>query len=240
MTTPSRTTRRRTDGLRRLGTTFVVLGALVVLTPLALWRARPPAQEALPIIVADVSEAPAPEPVQPPVTPPAAEAAAPTQGAAPAAPASEPQAKTPQPAAEQPGQSVAIFTIEIERIGIMYSVLPGIEDHHLIKGPGHYPNTPLPGSTGNAAVAGHRTVKGKASYFYAINKLQPGDPIWIHYPDRSLTFTVERVFMTTPFDRSVLAPTESGTLTLTTCDPPGGDERRLIVQARFAGTTVRP
>ena len=45
----------------------------------------------------------------------------------------------------------------------------------LRKGPGHYPNTPLPGQRGNVGIAGHRTTYGAP--FNRIDELQRGDPI---------------------------------------------------------------
>ena len=45
----------------------------------------------------------------------------------------------------------------------------------LKKGPGHYPDTPLPGQLGNASIAGHRTTYGAP--FFNLDQLEPGDEI---------------------------------------------------------------
>ena len=65
--------------------------------------------------------------------------------------------------------------LEIPRIDVDWIVVAGVEKSDLKKGPGHYPETPLPGQLGNAAIAGHRTTYGQP--FYSIEQLQPGDEI---------------------------------------------------------------
>lgn len=126
-----------------------------------------------------------------------------------------------------------VYQISIPRLAVSYMVGEGVDNDVLDLGPGHYPQTVLPGEVGNAALAGHRTIRGRPAFFYRLNELEPGDLLHIHYADRSLTFVVERVFLTDPYDLSVIAPTEYAALTLTTCDPPGSDEMRLIVHARL-------
>jgi len=153
-------------------------------------------------------------------------------------PDTQPQGQTPPPpTAAAPAVATIVpagYRLAIARLELDLTVYEGVDGPPLLQGPGHYSQTPSPGEMGNAAIAGHRTVKGKASFFYGLNKLEPGDPIEVVYPDRVLVYKVERVFLTEPTDLSVIAPSDAGLLTLTTCDPPGLDDRRLIVQARFA------
>ena len=49
----------------------------------------------------------------------------------------------------------------------------GTSRDDLKKGPGHYPGTPLPGTIGNAAIAGHRTTY--LHPFCGVDKMEPGD-----------------------------------------------------------------
>lgn len=144
-------------------------------------------------------------------------------------------AQTGQAPVAQPPQTTAPLPVrlEIPKLDLSYMVMPDIEDAPLRQGPGHYPQTPLPGAGGNAAIAGHRTIKGRPAYFYSLDKLQPGDPIRVVLNDRALTYVVERVYLTSPYDIGVLDATVEPTLTLTTCDPPGADDQRLIVRARL-------
>ena len=54
-------------------------------------------------------------------------------------------------------------------------MVEGVSLADLKKGPGHYPETPLPGQEGNAAIAGHRTTYGAP--FHRLDELKPGDEI---------------------------------------------------------------
>ena len=54
----------------------------------------------------------------------------------------------------------AIGRIEIPVIGVKDYVVEGTDLENLRKGPGHYPDTPLPGDRGTVAIAGHRTTYG--------------------------------------------------------------------------------
>ncbi|HYG57272.1 MAG TPA: class E sortase, partial [Symbiobacteriaceae bacterium] len=203
-----------------LGGLAIGAGALILLAPLAVRQFRLAEQRRMVERLEWAALRQQPRPVGPgqtQVTPPGQ------------APATEPEPPgAPTPATPEPDPE---YLIEIPKLGVRYVVMPTIENDDLARGPGHYPGTGLPGQPGNAAIAGHRTVKGIASYFYNLHLLAPGDTIIVRYPDSTLTFTVERVFITGAYDLTVLAPTPYPALTLTTCDPPGTDEHRLIVQA---------
>jgi len=47
--------------------------------------------------------------------------------------------------------------LRIRRVGIDFVVVQGTDGASLRRGPGHYPDTPLPGRRGTVAIAGHRT-----------------------------------------------------------------------------------
>ena len=76
----------------------------------------------------------------------------------------------PIPAAEE-----ALARLEIPRMELDRIVVEGATADALTKGPGHFPETPLPGQLGNAAIAGHRTTH--LHPFFDIDKLQPGDEV---------------------------------------------------------------
>ena len=70
--------------------------------------------------------------------------------------------------------------LEIPRMGRDDIVVAGVGREELKKGPGHYPQTPMPGQLGNAAIAGHRTTYGGP--FLEIDELEPGDEIIVTTP----------------------------------------------------------
>src|SRR6201990_2535549 len=71
----------------------------------------------------------------------------------------------------------AIGQIEIPRIGNTYNVVQGTDTESLEEGPGHYPQTALPGMGQTVAIAGHRTTY--LAPFRFLNELRPGDRILV-------------------------------------------------------------
>ncbi len=67
----------------------------------------------------------------------------------------------------------ATARIQIPAIGLDKIVVEGVSLADLKKGPGHYPETPLPGQEGNAAIAGHRTTYGAP--FHRLDELDAGE-----------------------------------------------------------------
>jgi sortase A len=130
--------------------------------------------------------------------------------------------------------------LQIPKIGLSKYVVEGTSENDLRLGPGHYPGTALPGQTGNAAIAGHRTTYGAP--FFELNRMAPGDPI-------CLTDVNNRVWVyqvsappqvVSPNDVAVLDPTPLAQLTLTTCNPRFEATSRLVVFARLIGQALPP
>lgn len=155
----------------------------------------------------------------------------------------------PEPAAregratEPPALGTAVAMIEFVRPGadepVVHAdpllVVHGVSVADLRQGPGHYPQTALPGADGNFAVAGHRTTYGAP--FFSLDELEPGDEI--HVTDRTGTRHVYEFVaaeVVRPSDTWVIGddPLDGGrpTLTLTTCHPRFSAAKRLVV---FAG-----
>ena len=132
----------------------------------------------------------------------------------------------------------AVARIQIPKIGLDYIVVNGVGVDDLRKGPGHYPDTPLPGQVGNAAIAGHRTTYGHP--FGDIDQLGSGDPIMLQTLQGSFTYRVYAQLVVDPSDVSVLNPDPGrpATLTLTTCTPKYSASQRLIVKASLEPHTT--
>lgn len=135
---------------------------------------------------------------------------------------------TTAPAPPPPeGQPVGV--IRIPKIGLERVVVQGVTVPDLRKGPGHYPDSPLPGQIGNAAIAGHRTTYGEP--FNQLDTLVPGDRISVQTLNGTFNYTVTEQLIVSPRDVRVLDPTPDATLTLTTCHPKYSAKQRLIVKA---------
>ena len=123
----------------------------------------------------------------------------------------------------------AVANIRIPKIGVDKIVVQGVGEGDLRKGPGHYPETPLPGEQGNAAIAGHRTTYGAP--FNRLDELSPGDEVLVTTVKGSFTYKVASSHVVKPDQVEVLDPTPTPTLTLTTCNPKYSASQRLVVSA---------
>ena len=95
-------------------------------------------------------------------------------------------------------------------------IFPGVSRSDLENGPGHFPETPMPGQLGNSAIAGHRTTWGEP--FRHLDELEVGDEIVVTMRYGIFTYRVTSTEIVDPSDREVIATTDPdiATLTLTT------------------------
>lgn len=120
--------------------------------------------------------------------------------------------------------------LEIPRIDVDVMVVPGVGVDDLKKGPGHFPNTPLPGQLGNAAIAGHRTTYGAP--FFHVDQLEPGDEIVVTMANgEQFVYEVTGSTIVAPSDSWVIETEDPtvATLTLTSCDPAYTARNRIVI-----------
>jgi len=128
-----------------------------------------------------------------------------------------------------PGDGQVEGNIRIPKIGLNMDFVEGVTRDDLKKGPGHYPDTPLPGTIGNAAIAGHRTTY--LHPFYDTDKLKPGDKILVTTLEGLFTYSVIWQQKVAPTDVAVVDNTLDPELTLTTCNPKYSAAQRLVTRA---------
>jgi LPXTG-site transpeptidase (sortase) family protein len=119
----------------------------------------------------------------------------------------------------------------IPKIGLDVVMVEGTGTADLRKGPGHWPETPLPGMGGNFVVSGHRTTYGAP--FLKLNQLKAGDEIQVLLPFATLVYKVTRTMIVLPAETEVVAQRGIDELSLTTCEPIYSARQRLIVQAKL-------
>jgi len=130
----------------------------------------------------------------------------------------------------QPLNGDSIARLEIPAIDVTEYVVEGTDVDSLRKGPGHYPETPLPGAAGTTAIAGHRTTYGAP--FRHIDELDRGDRIIVDMPDGRFVYRVQRTRIVDDQDLSVLEPAGYRRLMLSACHPLYSAAQRVIVFAR--------
>jgi len=107
---------------------------------------------------------------------------------------------------------------------------------------GRYPNSQMPGESGNVALAVHRA--GHGSPFRQAAKLQLGDVIVLQTPNGYYEYRVRNTEYVMPSEVEVVNAVPGGSntavdgqsvLTITTCNPELGNNERLIVYAVMVG-----
>jgi sortase A len=179
----------------------------------------------------------------PPITGPTATTATTAPGATTSAPPTTVAGGSVDVALPTIGLGDPIGRLRIPKIGVDWTFVQGTSRDELKKGPGHYPSTPYPGQTGNAAIAGHRTTNGAP--FFRIDELEPGDDIEVETFWGTFTYRVQCETIVRPNDTWVAGPPISNCtkdafvdpatpqLTLSSCNPKYSARERYIIKAEL-------
>ncbi len=153
-----------------------------------------------------------------------------------------------------PEDGDALARIEIPAIDIDKLVVQRAAVADLRTGPGHYNAPSLPGGSGNAAIAGHRTTYGKP--FNRIDELVPGDEIVVTTVQGEFRYEVllpreayvddldllegvgDGHIIVDPGATWVLEDFGDNRLTLTACHPKLSSRQRIIVAAQLVDDAV--
>jgi sortase A len=175
-----------------------------------------------------------------------AEETAPVNGSAPTEPQTAPADLQPP----EPGQPVGRITVP--DIGSDFFIVEGVDLKWLEQGPGHFPETPLPGQPGNSAIAGHRVTY--QAPFHRIDELRPGAPIVVETLQGTFHYEVlpqpvaggdpKGHYIINPMQREILDDKGDNRITLMACHPKYSAAQRIVVEARLttppAPETPRP
>lgn len=148
-------------------------------------------------------------------------------------------ARPATPVAKAVAVGEPLGTIRIPRFGADWEwvLLEGAADDVIDDGPGRYSDTVLPGERGNMGVAAHRA--GHGDPFIDFDLLVPGDLVHVKQGKTTWTYRITTDPKIVPINATwVLKPhTKRGSdkfqreLTLTTCWPKYGSEKRIFVTA---------
>jgi sortase A len=120
-------------------------------------------------------------------------------------------------------------------IGVSEVFVHGTGSADLRGGPGHYPETSLPGERGTVAIAGHRTTYGAP--FRKLDGLDPGDEIELVMPYGRFSYQVESTRIVPPSAVWVTRRVGYDRLVLSACHPLYSAAQRIIVFARLETVT---
>jgi sortase A len=133
-----------------------------------------------------------------------------------------------------PGPYVRLGRVDIPHIGLNVSFGEGVFDKTLLRGPGHFSGTPMPGQEGNAVLSGHRNTH--TAPFRHLNDLRHGDKIIVTMRgEKATTYRVTRTTIVpqAKYKDFVLrqpADPNARTITLFACHPEGNPIYRIVVQ----------
>ena len=135
-----------------------------------------------------------------------------------------------------PAEGSTVGAIQIPAIGVDQVVVSGTSAADLMNGPGLMPGSSLPGSPGNAVIAGRRVTFGGP--FGSIGSLRKGAVIHVVDGAGAFTYTVTRVHVVAIGKKDVILPTADNRLTLVTSNSSVVTSGRLVVQCKLIGRAV--
>jgi sortase A len=122
--------------------------------------------------------------------------------------------------------------------GLNMVFVQGTDASSLELGPGHYPETALPGQGMTIAIAGHRTTY--LAPFRHIDSMKPGDKITLKMPYGTFIYSVQKSAIVDPSDVGIIHDTGYERLVLSACHPLYSASQRYIVYARLVHTEPGP
>ena len=123
----------------------------------------------------------------------------------------------------------ALGRIRVPDIDLSIVVVEGTGTADLQSGPGHYPDSPLPGQAGTVAIAGHRTTY--LAPFRDLDALKAGDEIVLEMPYGDFHYRVAGTRIVDPSQVGVVRDVGEDRLVLTACNPLYSAAERIVVTA---------
>jgi sortase A len=131
----------------------------------------------------------------------------------------------------------AIAKLKVPRLHLDAVIVDGTSSADLRRGPGRHLESFMPGERKLVYIAGHRTTYGAP--FGDIDKLRPGDRIFLELPYASLEYRVTSHRIVDDNDLSVLESGRREELVLQACHPRFFASERYLVYARPVAVEAR-
>ena len=128
-----------------------------------------------------------------------------------------------------------IGTLTIAALQATLPIYEGTDDNSLTKGVGHFLGSVMPGVQDNSVLSGHRD-----SVFQHLGALKLGELLVVNTASGTFKYKINKFRIVDANDRTVIVPTSTAVLTLTTCYPFiffGNAPQRFIVSAQMIANT---
>lgn len=122
--------------------------------------------------------------------------------------------------------------IEIEKINVLLPIKHGTASDVLANNVGHMEGSSLPigGESTHTVLSAHRGLPS-ARLFTDLDKMEVGDIFTVTVLDRTLTYQVDQIIITDPYDMELLSIVDGEDYcTLLTCTPYGINTHRMLVR----------
>jgi sortase A len=129
-----------------------------------------------------------------------------------------------------------IGRVEIPAIGLDAVLVEGTDTESLQNGPGHYPDTALPGEGRTTGIAGHRTTYGAP--FRHIDSIEVGDEVLVEMAYATFSYEVEGTDIVESDDVEITDDVGHERVVLTACHPLYSAAQRYAVFAGLTGVTL--
>lgn len=140
-------------------------------------------------------------------------------------------------AESKPGDALGrIEAPEMDGLNMVF--VQGTDEASLELGPGHYPETAMPGQGKTIAIAGHRTTY--LAPFRHIDSMKQGDKITLKMPYGTFVYAVQKTEIVDPSDVGVIHETGYERLVLSACNPLYSAAERFIVFAKLVHSEPPP
>lgn len=126
-----------------------------------------------------------------------------------------------------------VGTLIIPSLKQALPIVEGTRASDLKKGVGHFAKSVMPGKPDNCVLSGHRD-----TVFRKLGEVKKGDRLIVETLGGKFTYKVTRIRIVDKDDRTVIVPTATAVLTVTTCYPfeyIGSAPDRYIVSADLVG-----
>ena len=131
-----------------------------------------------------------------------------------------------------------IGTMTIPKINVVTPIFEGVWLTVVDHGPGHWPNSAMPGRRGNSVFAGHRVTHTHP--FMDMDLLVPGDKIIVDMPYGTFTYTITSLRIVQPEDFGIVTPTQNATITLFACHPKHSAAQRIVAHGKLTASKLKP
>ena len=114
----------------------------------------------------------------------------------------------------RPAVGENIGNLSLPAINQVLPIFHGTDEDELSRGIGHFAGSVLPGENDNSVLSGHRD-----TVFKELGKLEIADQLIVETLAGKFTYEIREIKIVPSDDKSIISPTTSAALTITTCYP---------------------